>query len=278
MSETSAQSHNSNPWLRPLLWFLGITALTVAVGYLPISWEGWRVATCMPSHCFCEHLRNGTVRQPANTYSNLGFVLVGLLIISMIRRDNHTRSSGGTVSSNLINNTPTYTLVYGWAVVFVGLFSMFYHASMTFIGQWFDVMAMYLLATFILLYALARAHQWSGTRFVILYLISNSVLGWILATAPSIRRYVFGVVLVAGLVAEIYARVRQHPEIQTKYILWSAFSLILAFTIWILDLKGILCSSHSLIQGHAFWHLLCAVSSGLMYLYYRSEKAPLQPR
>ena len=232
----------------------------------------WHGLASLNHIIFCEHLRNGTVRQPANTYSNLGFVLVGLLILSMVGRDRNTRNAGGVVASNLINNSPIYTIVYGWAVVLVGLFSVFYHASMTFVGQWFDVMAMYLLATFILLYAFARAHKWTGTRFLTLYLVSNGVLGYLLVAVPVLRRYLFTLLIFAGTGAEVYARIRQRPQIQTKYMVWAALSLCLALGIWTLDLKGILCSPHSLIQGHAFWHLLCATSGGFMYLYYRSEQ------
>lgn len=255
-----------------LLWFAGFVVVTVALGYVPISWEGWAPATCMPKHCFCESLRTGTIRQPANTYSNLGFVLIGLLIVSMLRRNRGIQQSGGTVRNNLINNVPVYTTVYGWAVVLVGLFSMFYHASMTFVGQWFDVMAMYLLASFIILYNLARTLRWSGQKFVSLYITANIVLGTLLAYVPLMRRQLFGGLVALGLVTELYDQIRRKPTINRWYLVAAAVSLGLAFTIWILDIKHIWCSTHSLIQGHSFWHLLCATSSGFMYLYYSSEE------
>jgi hypothetical protein len=49
-------------------------------------------------------------------------------------------------------------------------------------------------------------------------------------------------------------------------------ALALAFGIWILDLSHIVCAPHSLLQGHAVWHLLCAASGGFVYVYYRSER------
>lgn len=254
-----------------LLWFLGFVVVTVALGYIPISWENWAPATCMPKHCFCESLHTGTIRQPANTYSNLGFVLVGLPIVSMLRRNRSLKDSGRPAKNNLINNVPLYTIVYGWAVVLVGLFSMFYHASMTFVGQWFDVMAMYLLATFIVLYNMARTFRWTGQRFLSLYLASNVILGFFLAYVPLVRRQLFGGLIALVLVTEVYDQIKRKPSINRWLLGAAALSLGLAFTIWILDIKHIWCSQNSLIQGHAFWHLLCAVSGGFVYLYYRSE-------
>lgn len=264
--------------LRTQVWFVvlsfvGITALTVALSYVPISWEGWRPATCMPHHCFCEHLRTGTVRQPSNTFSNLGFVLIGLWILSMVGRDRKRRMQGcQDIPVNRINQIPVYTHIYGWAVVLVGLWSVFYHASMTFVGQWFDVMAMYLLASFLVLYNLARTYRWSGRLFAVSYLMSNGILGFLLAYVPAVRRYLFGALLVVGVLTEIHDRVKRQPSIQLRYILASALCLGVAFGVWILDLKHIVCSPRSLWQGHALWHILCAAAAGFLYMYYRSEQ------
>lgn len=270
---TSVSAARSQQILLVIVSFVAITGLTMAFSYLPISWEGWRPATCMPSHCFCEHLRPGTIRQPSNTFSNLGFVLVGLVILSMIGFDRKRRSLGHQdIPNNLLNSVPTYTHIYGWVMILVGLWSVFYHASLTFVGQWFDVMAMYLLATFIILYAVARTFRWSGTQFALGYLLSNSLLGLLLAVAPVARRYMFGALLLVGLLTEIYDRFHRHTPIALRYLMASALSLCLAFTVWILDLRHILCSPHSLWQGHALWHILCAVAGGFLYLYYRSEQ------
>ena len=46
----------------------------------------------------------------------------------------------------------------------------------------------------------------------------------------------------------------------------------IAFAIWILDQKGLICAPHSLLQGHALWHLLGALSLWLTFNYYRSER------
>ena len=52
----------------------------------------------------------------------------------------------------------------------------------------------------------------------------------------------------------------------------SSLSIILAFVIWNVSLTGCpLCDPYSVIQGHAVWHLLCAVSLYCLFRYYVSE-------
>ena len=65
----------------PLAIFAAILLLVSPLGFISYSWTGWRPATCMPAGCFGETSGAALVRQPANTYSNLGYMLVGLLIL-----------------------------------------------------------------------------------------------------------------------------------------------------------------------------------------------------
>ena len=45
-----------------------------------------------------------------------------------------------------------------------------------------------------------------------------------------------------------------------------------AYIIWILDNTRTICFEHSLIQGHAIWHILGAVAVLFLHKYYVSEK------
>src|SRR5262245_27802705 len=72
-------------------------------------WQAWAPATCLPFDCFCEAIRAGAIRQPANTWSNLGFIAVGGAILG----------AGGSRA-------------FGAAAIFAGAGSAVYHASFTF--------------------------------------------------------------------------------------------------------------------------------------------------
>src|SRR5262245_16635207 len=122
----------------PLAIFLLIVLLVSALGRVPYSWDGWRPATCMPAGamdasrrpagCFCEAVSSVLVRQPANTYSNLGYMLVGLLVLGGWRPGSFTDSG---VPGRLLSRR-IYLPIYGLAVFAIGAGSLFYHASLTF--------------------------------------------------------------------------------------------------------------------------------------------------
>jgi hypothetical protein len=251
-------------FIRPFTLFLLMTVVLVPLSWLPESWAAWQPATCMPDACFCEAIGPGFVRQPIGTWSNLAFVLVGLLILEDVLRPASARS-------NLLAQRRTYGVVYAVAVILIGLGSWFYHASLTFVGQWFDVMGMYLLGTFMLLYCCARLRPLSSRTFALSYVLFNLAPAISLIVVPELRRYLFGLLLVATIALEVVIR-RQHvAQIRTGYFIAALLIYLLAQIIWTLDLNRIVCDPNGLLQGHALWHILTATSAGLLYWYYRSE-------
>ena len=226
------------------------------------------------------------VHPPADrTWSNLAFVLVGLLILEDVWRSSSTRS-------NLLARRRVYGFVYVFAVMLIGLGSWFYHASLTFVGQWFDVMGMYLLGTFMVLYNVARlsVSPWvthphasrqgigmprprmmSGRTFALSYVLFNLALAISLIVVPELRRYLFGGLLVVTIALEVVIRRRSVTQIRAGYFIAALLIYLLAQFIWTLDLNHIVCDPAGLLQGHAVWHALTALSAGLLYLYYRSE-------
>lgn len=252
-------------FFRPVALFLLIAFALFSLSLLPAPWAAWRPATCLPDACFCEAIGSGFIRQPIATWSNLAFVLAGWLILEDVLRPTFTRS-------NLLTQRRTYGLVYAAAVILIGLGSWFYHASLTFVGQWFDVMGMYLLGTFMVLYNVARLRPLSGRAFALSYVLFNIALGLSLIVVPELRRYLFGVLLVTTIALEIALRRGRNPvSADLRYFIAALLIYVLAQIIWTLDLNHIVCDPTSVLQGHAVWHMLTALSAGLLYLYYRSE-------
>ena len=252
------------PWL-----VCGVMTLAIAMATLAFpdhSWAGWRPATCMPSDCFCEAIRGGLVAQPINTYSNLAFVLVGFWIAGSA---GHARER----DMNPMLHQRAYPLTFGVATVIIGLGSLFYHASLAFVGQWFDVMGMYLLGSFLVLYNIARLRPVRGDVFVLTYAGANIALGILLVVTPEIRRQLFTGLVVATLVLEVFIWRMRRPRIRYSYLLSAVACFAIGYVIWILDNARLFCAPEGLLQGHALWHVLSAAAAGLMYLYYRSERA-----
>jgi hypothetical protein len=252
------------PALFAALAFAPIFILVLALSRHDYSWADWKPATCMPDWCFCEAQRSGIITQPANTWSSLGFVFVGLLILS--QRYPHTKPASAFSS--------THALVYSLATIFIGLGSTFYHASLTFLGQFFDVMGMYLLAGFILLYNLSRTKFISSFAFVLLYAALNLVLAALLIILPELRRYLFAALILVAPALAYLPRGVTRDQTKRRYLRAAILTLLVAFVIFLLDLTKIFCRPESWLQGHALWHLGGALAAGLLYLHYRNEQSP----
>ncbi len=273
-------------FVRPSVLVLSVTLALGMLSRLPSPWAAWPPATCMPEACFCESVGDGFVRQPIDTWSNLAFVSVGVLILEDVLRPSTTRS-------NLLAQRRAYGVIYALAVIVIGLGSWFYHASLTFAGQWFDVMGMYLLGTFMVLYNMARLRPLSNRAFAIGYVVFNFILGVSLIAIPELRRYLFGVLLLVTIALELLLRRRGRNRVSpsegeliagsrnpvsgdTGYFIAALLIYLLAQIVWTLDLNHVVCDPQSLLQGHAVWHVLTALSTGLLYWYYRSEEGALE--
>jgi dihydroceramidase len=222
-----------------------------------LAWASWRPATCLPDECFCEGLRDSLIRQPANTWSSLAFVVVALWIAARLSR--------GVRSERTVLAGAEPGLFLG-ALVLVGLGSAFYHASLTFVGQVFDVSGMYLVATFILLHRLGPRWGVPPLASVVGFVLANGVLMAAQVTTPSLRRIVFGVLLVAALAVEW-----RSSRVGRTWLAAGAGLMALAFAIWFIDRRRLVCDPGSLIQGHAAWHLLGALAAACLYRSYEAE-------
>jgi len=88
---------------------------------------------------------------------------------------------------------------------------------------------------------------------------------------PDTRRYVFAIVLIVALLFEYYLRLKAKPQIEARWLSLGIGLLAGAYMIWILDNTRTVCFEYSLIQGHAVWHILGAVSVLFLHRYYMSE-------
>jgi len=230
-----------------------------------MDWTTWKPATCLPDNCWCEAARVGKlILEPVNTWSNLGFILLGIYFLINAQKF--------VLNQNILSSSSTYSRIYGFALLFVGLGSFFYHASQTFIGQWFDVFGMYLVSVFYICYNLLRAKKIKELQFKYYYLGICIFLGLVLVYIPQIRRELFGVTIIIAVIQSVWLAKRSTTTIKTKYLIGSVVSYLTAQTIWLLDKNKIWCDPYGWINGHGIWHILCAFAAILIYLYFQSEE------
>lgn len=220
------------------------------------GWQQWRAASCMPDACFCEAIRDGWIRQPANTVSSLAFLAVAALVLADSRAQ---RLGGGREDGDA--RAPGAPLVF--ALLVIGGGSAFYHASLSFAGQFVDVFGMYLLATFIIAASLRRGRVIASGTLGAGYVAANAMLAIALFVMPSIRRQVFAALVIAGVALELRGGARGRRRLLAAVALLGA-----GFALWALDLTRVACAPASWAQGHAAWHVLGAAAAWQLWRYY----------
>lgn len=251
---------------------LGLTLAAIAATWM-LLWAmapynaGLAPATCTTTHCFCETPRVGSLMlQPANSWSSFAYVFVGFLLMldARARRD---------VSAF----PPEGATMFGIAAITVGVGSVLLHATLTLWGQFADVLGMYLVSGFSLVYAIAKIARLDRAKSALLYAAVCAALVAVLLVAPEVRRWLFFAVLLSALMIEIGFARPLRSGVAIRFLLLGILVKAVGFGVWVLDQKRLLCAPDSLIQGHAFWHLCGAVSLWLTYCYFRSERAVPPP-
>mgnify|MGYP001592514409 CR=1 FL=1 len=219
-------------------------------------------ATCTTTHCFCENPRIGSLfLQPSNSWSSFGYVFVGFFLML----DAHSRRA--TTAFPIEG-----AIMFGIGAITVGIGSVLLHATLTLWGQFADVLGMYLVSGFTLVYALAKICGLDRAKTATLYIVVCAALVTVLLISPESRRWLFFAALLTSLILEIAFARPLRPSVILPYLLRGALVKAIGFGIWVLDQNLTLCAPDSLIQGHAFWHFCGAASLWLTYCYFRSER------
>jgi hypothetical protein len=256
-------------WVHAAAW--GATALAAAA--LAAAWllaaevDVWRgLAPSVELHrpLYAEQVTIRSVfRTPANTWSNLGFLLVGFYCLALAVLDRRAEGPG------FVRRAPVLSALFGLSCVYLGVGSALFHASLTRLGQQLDVAAMY--TPLLALLAISAGRTWPRLRWPLL------AAGWLVA---SVLLYVFKWELRADLLMPILgliafgARGLEHRSGQHRASRWvpvAAISILAALLCRDLDVAGLFSPPDAWWQGHSAWHLLCAVSLGAGYLDQRAD-------
>lgn len=270
---------------------LGLSGLALVLGIiLAFGAAGWPgdTNTCYKSsgNCYCENidqrnpqnsaiLRNpGMFAQPVNTWTNVGFMVVGLFMLWWIGWE---RATGRQAPySNLITAGTLYATLYGGFTVFLGPGSMFFHASMREWAGWFDVMSMNFFLAFVPAYNLVRRFDWPKWVGIVIYaglVVIEGTLDLVDPVDSLIFFAVLGVIAIASQLLVAFSSAIQ-TALSGKVWFWVGVGVfVTAFVIWFLSwTNGPLCDPGSLLQGHGIWHLLSAAAVGCLYMYFRAEE------
>lgn len=212
----------------------------------------------LPNVKWCESQLNSWITEPANTWSNLAFVFMGIIITVM--------------SKNVEGDRVKY---YGPSMIVLGFFSGIYHASYTFFFQLFDFIGMYLM---ILVPVMINWEDLKGKRqnFFYEYLGLTLLLTVLTVVFYKINIPIQSLILLLILLI-IFSEMKLKEKRKAQGYLYpfyylSIFFLVIAASFSAMDVTRTFCHPEDhLIQGHALWHIFNSVAglTNFLFYYYR---------
>lgn len=267
---SEADSTREEVDLRPFTIAATTAGLTMTLLLLAARY-GWLGPDIGRGDGFCEEAHVGWIKQPVNSWSNLGFVVAGLAVAWHAR---FPRRLGTTMSAS-----PYLATVFAVVCVLLGPASMAMHATQSELGGRLDTLSMYFIASFAAMYAAMRLFG-RGSGFLVPAFVVSVIgcelvenFGGSVPWVMSAGNLAFGGLLVAALVMELVLKLRWGGQ-DLVWGLSAVAAMVVAFSIWTVSKTGHpWCDPTSLIQGHGIWHLLCALGGYLLFRHYVAETA-----
>lgn len=220
-------------------------------------WSGWTP----PNVDWCEEELCSWVVNPADTWSNLAYIALGIgMMVALARIPQRERFPG--------------LVLFGPASILVGIFSFVYHASYTYFFQFFDFVGMFVFCFVVItanalrLGVIGRDRQW--LLFGCGVAASSALVPLVSQTLVPIQSLV--AVLIATVIAQeiVIARRRAGPEPAYPVFATALVLLAAAGAASLADVTRTWCDpTNHWLQGHALWHLLTAASLFVLFHFYR---------
>lgn len=196
-----------------------------------------------PNVNWCEPTNCTYINEPANTWSNLGYILIALAFIRKI-------------------NEPMIR-IFGLCVFFMGLLSGVYHATNNYFTQFFDFVGMFFMMSFLLAFNLQRLVGNNPRKINAPFWFFMFVNTCIFMSFDIMNIAVQKIILINAsvlIVMDILAGLKESRIIEYKFFLLSIFFLAVAQAFSVIDIKRIYCNPENVfLHGHALWHLCGAI-------------------
>lgn len=213
-----------------------------------------------PNIKWCEETLCQWISEPANTWSNLGYMIVAVIITIIAIKNRHNFS----------------LKQFGPIIFFMGAMSFFYHQSNFYGSQILDFVGMFFFVGWAMGMNLIRLGKMDSKKLIPF----NVIVATIFTIAMHIM-YMTGVkfqaiVLIAGIfivTTEIMAQKKLRTDV--NWFVAAVCTLIVAFGFSISDGKRLWCdpTQHGWFsQGHAVWHWTAAIAMFFIYKHYSQEK------
>jgi hypothetical protein len=221
-------------------------------------WHHGQLEYGMPNVDWCEPTVCSLINEPANTWSNLPFLIVGFILWKKI--------NNATVKA------------FGVVVFVMGFLSAVYHATNNLLTQHFDFVGMALMTSFLLAFVTRRILNVKSTifdKYFWFYFSLNMLTLLFLGLLKLPVQMLLLLNSIPILLAEIYCFVKLKRTKRFSFFILSISILILAQVSAQVDLKRIYCDPQNiLLHGHVVWHILCAIAMYFAGLFIRENSHP----
>jgi hypothetical protein len=211
-------------------------------------WDQYEPAT----RHFCEAELCEWITKPAESWSNIGFIIIG---IYLLKRAN-------------VEEKKNLSLV-GLCSIAVGIGSFLFHATATRWGQILDVSAMMWLLSLPLVLNANRLGVLAADKVKLVYGLFSLISTVFIIFFTKWGILYFGFFVAVGVFSELklYLKEREVTHYKSYFKLLGTF--LFAFAIWLTDTFKIICDpDNHIFNGHALWHLLCAWAVYYIYQFY----------
>jgi hypothetical protein len=227
-------------------------------------WYNITEKTGAPNVKWCEETLCQWISEPANTWSNLSYLIGGLFLLWFARKHKHNAEM----------------LQFGPIIFFMGSMSFVYHLSNFYLSQILDFIGMFFFVGWTIGMNLIRLGKLKSKHLIAFNLIYSFINTLIMHVM-----YVNGIkyqvlIIISGLIiclTEYLAR--NIVKVYYKWFFATLASLILAFAFSIADGKRIWCNptDHGWFsQGHAVWHWLAGL--GMVLIFFHFQQSALEPQ
>jgi hypothetical protein len=283
------------PWLVYALGTILLLGEIIFIGY-GTGWPATPDSCIAGGNCYCEWFDKALVqagatgfRQPVNTWSNLYALFTAAWVACRMMRD---RQEGSAI--NTMRSTSPIADACVFAVLFLGLGSMWFHASISSAVSWMDGFSMYVFSGYLVFYTIDRLLVMKG--------VSEGVRGLVFWIGWPVNAIIFTDLSASHLPSELFIGILVGVYVLLEVFIgligkgdffagWIGWRDVKARVYWLCGLGAFLIATlfralagdggplcfdegHSWFQPHGLiWHTFSGAMAILLYFYWRRENA-----
>lgn len=199
-----------------------------------------------PNIKWCEETLCQWISEPSNTWSNLGYLLTGLIVTFLAFR----------------NKEQFHLKLYGPIVFIMGVTSFFYHMSNFYGSQILDFVGMFFFVGWAIGMNLIRRKK---LKNLVLFMGVFTIVNVIIMHFMYLMEMKFQLLILLSAFVIIATEFKR----TSFWFLLTLMFLLVAFGFSLSDAERYWCdSSEHVIQGHALWHLLASIATFTLYKHY----------